>query len=314
MAEAELAVAAPRRVGRRVSTPQVALAVVIVVWSIGPLVNRGMHARGTVAGFYRMWLAVPVALAVARWRRTPVTWRNLRTSAPAGALFVSSYIVNYEALHRTTVANASLIGALQPVLVMLAAYPLFGERFGRVEIGWSIGALGGIGVFVVSGHGHGGGHGALAGDLLAAVGLVLWTAYFLEMKRCRTVVPVAAFLAGVFLTGALLITPYALLTGAPVGSIQGRDLALMTVMVLVPGMMGHGLMTWVQRHVEVGLAVMLTLASTVLTAVGAWVLFGQALTAAQVLGGALVLACLAALLQHRNRVNRVGGDDPLVLS
>jgi len=312
VADAGLAVAAPPHAGRRISAPQVALAVVVLVWSIGPLVNRGMHARGTVAGFYRMWLAVPVAFAVARWRRTPVTMATLRRSAPAGALFVSAYIVNYESLHRTTVANASLIGALQPVLVMLAAYPLFGERFGRVEIGWSAGALIGIAVFVVSG--TSGGHGALAGDLLAAVGLVLWSAYFVEMKRRRTTVPVAAFLSGVFLTGAVLITPYALVTRAPVGSIQGRDLALMTVMVLVPGMMGHGLMTWVQRHVEVGLAVMLTLASTVLTAFGAWVLFGEPLTGPQMLGGALVLACLAALLQHRNGLNRVGSEDTAVLS
>ena len=311
MADLGLAVPVPRRLSGRVSAPQLALAVVVAVWSIGPLLNRGMHARGTVAGFYRVWLAVPVCFAAARWRRTPVRWTTLRMSAPAGSLFVSAYIVSYESLHRTTVANASLIGALQPVLVMLAAYPLFGERFGRVEIGWAGGALAGIGVFVASG--RGGGHGGLAGDVLAVVSLVLWSTYFLEMKRCRSRVPVAAFLAGVFLTGAVLITPYAVATGAPLGSIGKRDIGLMVVMVLLPGMMGHGLMTWVQRHVDVGLAVMLTLASTVLTAVGAWVLFREPLTLPQVLGGVLVLSCLAALLQHRNRSNRVGPDKGVVL-
>ena len=43
-------------------------------------------------------------------------------------------------------------------------------------------------------------------------------------------------------------------------------------------------------------------------------LFDQPLTPAQVLGGALVLACLAALLQHRNRANRVGPDEAPVLT
>lgn len=311
MADLGAALAAPRA-ARRFSAPHLALAVVIGVWSIGPLINRGMDARGTVAGFYRMWMAVPFCFAVTLWRRTPVTWTTLRHSAPAGALFVSAYIVSYESLHRTTVANSALIGALQPVLVMLAAYPLFGERFGRTELVWGAGALGGIGVFVLSG--HGGGHAGLSGDLLAVVSLFLWSAYFLEMKRNRTRVPVAAFLAGVFTTGAVLITPYALVTGADVGSISAHDLLLMLAMVLLPGMMGHGLMTWVQRHVEVGLAVMLTLASTVFTAIGAWWLFGEPLAPAQVMGGALVLACLAALLQHRNRANTVGPDEVPVLS
>jgi hypothetical protein len=91
--DAGLATARTRPVLRRVGAPHVALAVVILVWSLGPLINRGMHARGTVAGFYRMWLAVPVCFAVARWRRTAVTWTALRRSAPAGALFVSAYVV-----------------------------------------------------------------------------------------------------------------------------------------------------------------------------------------------------------------------------
>lgn len=312
MTDAGLAVARPRPLLRRVGAPHLALGVVILVWSLGPLINRGMHAHGTVAGFYRMWMAVPVCFAVARWRRTPVTWTSLRHSAPAGALFVSAYIVSYESLHRTTVANSSLIGALQPVIVMLAALPLFGERIGLADVRWTGGALAGVAVFVLSG--HGGGQAGLTGDLLAVVSLVLWSAYFLEMKRNRSRVPVAAFLAGVFTTGSVLITPYAIATGADVASFSLHDALLMLAMVLLPGMMGHGLMTWVQRHVEVGLAVTLTLASTVLTAVGAWILFAEPLGPAQVAGGALVLTCLAGLVQHRNRANAVGRNDEPVLS
>lgn len=311
MARPALALGRAGRFARSSRAPYAALGVVLFVWSLGPLMNRGMHARGTVAGFYRMWLAVPFAFAAARWRRTPVTWAHLRASAPAGVLFVTAYITSYEALHRTTVANASLIGALQPVLVMLAAAPIFGERIDRVDLGWAALALGGIGVFVASG--HGGGQAGLVGDLFAVVNLLLWSAYFIEMKRRRGQVPVAAFLSGVFLVGAVAITPYALLTRAPVGSIEARDLGLMGLMVLLPGMMGHGLMTWVQRHVDVGLSAMLTLASTVLTAVGAWVIFHQPLRPVQVLGGALVLAALGALLQHRTRPIPSGHADEPVL-
>ncbi len=143
--------------------------------------------------------------------------------------------------------------------------------------------------------------------------LLLWSCYFIEMKRRRSQLPVAAFLCGVFLAGAVAITPDAVLTGAPIGGIEVRDLGLMGLMVLLPGMMGHGLMTWVQRHVDVGLSAMLTLSSTVLSALGARLLFGQSLGAVQVLGGALVLAALAALAQHRTRANPVESTEEAVL-
>jgi drug/metabolite transporter (DMT)-like permease len=259
-----------------------------------------------------MLLAGPMALVVARIRKTPVTWQTLRISAPAGVLFITSFITSYEALHRTSVANAVLIGSLQPVLVMLIAVPVFGERLLGVDLGWAATSIVGMVVFVL-GSRHGG-EANRVGDLLAVINLFLWGAYFIEMKRKRHQVAVAPFLAGVFLTGAVVVVPYAFLTHAPVGSITLADYVRVVIVTVFPGMVGHGLMTWAQRHVDVGVSALLTLGGNVLSAFGAWVVFGQALAPVQFLGGAIVLGALGMLMLGRaRRVQPVGLSEAVLL-
>jgi drug/metabolite transporter (DMT)-like permease len=286
--------------------PYAAVGVTVLVWGVGPLFMRAVHLPGVAAGFWRMWLSVPLSVLLARALGTPLTFAIARRAALGGVLFASSFVASYEALHRTSVATASLISALQPVLVIIAARPLFGERVGGRDLLWSALAFIGIAAVVAGGHG-GGGHGALVGDLYGLVNLVLWAGYFLELKRRRTA-GVAAFahLAGIFVTGAIVITPYALLTGAPIGAIDRAAFARILLVVLGPGLVGHGLMTWAQRHIDVTVASLLTLGSVPIATVGAWIVFHQSLDLIQMLGGVVVLGALAALVVGRSRAEPVG--------
>ena len=76
-----------------------------------------------------------------------------------------------------------------------------------------------------------------------------------------------------------------------------RELLLLGVplLALVAGCAGHGMMTWAQKHVNVGVASVMILATTVVTAVGGWVFFDQTLTAGQLVAGAVVLAAIAGV-------------------
>ena len=77
---------------------------------------------------------------------------------------------------------------------------------------------------------------------------------------------------------------------------HGTDWLLILMMVLVPGLIGHGFMTWAQRHLDITLASLLTLANPVISAVGAWMIFGQTLDAVQIAGAIVVLASLGGIV------------------
>jgi drug/metabolite transporter (DMT)-like permease len=275
--------------------PYAAVMMAVTTWGFGPLLVKGIPASSLTIAFYRLWCAVPVMMLAARWRKTPLTLAMVRRSVPAGMLFVVSLVLGFMSYKATSVANATLIPAVQPVLIMLVAYRLFGERRTSLDIVFGAVSLVGVGAVVI-GAGHAGGA-HLKGDLYAVANLLVWTWYFLTVKRVRANnVPAFGFLAAVFLIGAIAVTPVTLLTSHDLGSLRGSDWLRIVALVLLPGLIGHGLMTWSQRHVDVTISSLLNLANPVISAAGAWWIFGQVLHPLQIVGAALVLAGLAAIV------------------
>jgi drug/metabolite transporter (DMT)-like permease len=100
----------------------------------------------------------------------------------------------------------------------------------------------------------------------------------------------------VMLTAAIAVTPVVLLTEDDLGSIGGWDWLWLLLLVFAVGAVGHGLMAWAHRHVDVTISSLLTLGSPVISAVGAWMVFDQSLTAVQLAGAVLVLAGLVGVV------------------
>ena len=131
-------------------------------------------------------------------------------------------------------------------------------------------ALGGISTVVLGAKQSSGA--SLHGDVLALINLGLWTAYFVRVKQVRNQgVHAGALIAGVFCVAALVVSPWVLLTSHDLGAIHGTDWLSILAMVLVSGLVGHGLMTWAQRHLDITFASLLTLGSPVISAIGAWI-------------------------------------------
>jgi drug/metabolite transporter (DMT)-like permease len=154
----------------------------------------------------------------------------------------------------------------------------------------------------------------LRGDLLALINLGLWTMYFVRVKQVRNRgVHAGALIAGVFCVAAVGVSPYVLLTSHDLGAIHGTDWLPIIAMVLVSGLVGHGLMTWAQRHLDITLASLLMLGSPVISAVGAWIVFDQQLSAVQVAGALVVLAALGGIV-YEARANAAAAEIVLSIS
>ena len=78
-----------------------AVLIGVVGWGIGPLLVRGMTVSGVSVSFYRMWLAVPVMIVLARVLGEPLTWRVLRVCIAPGILFAASMMLGFQAMKET---------------------------------------------------------------------------------------------------------------------------------------------------------------------------------------------------------------------
>ncbi len=287
-------------------------AVAVFAWGFGPLMVRGIDASAGTIVFWRLWIAMPVMLTAAYFTGGRVSIPLLKAVFVPGVIFGVSTLVGFTSYQTTSIANATLIGALQPVLMLFIGPLLFRERSSARQILLAVIALGGISTVVLGAKQSSGA--SLHGDALALINLGLFTTYFVRMKQVRNKgIHSIALIAGVFCVAAVTVTPWVLLTSPDLGGIHGTDWLSIVGMVLLSGLVGHGLMTWAQRHIDITLASLLMLGGPVISAIGAWIVFRQQLSAIQIGGALVVLAALGAIVvEHRS--NAVPAEIPLSVS
>ncbi len=287
-------------------------AIAVFAWGFGPLLVRGIDASAPTIVFWRLWMATPVMVVAAYLTGGRVSLPLLKIVFVPGVLFGTSMIVGFTSYQTTSIANATLIGALQPALMLFIGPLLFGDRTGARQILLAVIALAGISTVVLGANQSSGA--SLHGDVLALINLGLFTAYFVRVKQIRNQgVHAGALIAGVFCVAALVVSPWVLLTSHDLGAIHGSGWLLILAMVVVSGLVGHGLMTWAQRHLDITFASLLLLGSPVISAVGAWVVFGQRLSSVQIAGALVVLAALGAIVLEV-RSNAVAAEMALSIS
>lgn len=278
------------RTATEVAVPAVVLAV--LAWGIGPLMVRGMTVDGTTVALYRMWMGTPVMWIAARAVGAPLNRHALRLAVVPGIFFGLSMMFGFQAVRSTSIASATLIGALTPAVLLLGANRLVGERSDLRRVPFAVVAFVGLALVVLVGGDRNGS--SWSGDLLAFVNLACFTVYFLILKKRRDDgLNSWTFLSGVFVVGTLVITPWCLVAGDDVGTITAKDVVLLVGMVTFPGLLGHGLISWASRHLPVTTTSLLTLGSPVVSVIGGWLVYDQDLGWGQMVGAALVIGGLA---------------------
>jgi len=299
--------------GRTRHLPLIAATIAVIAFGFGPLFVRGIDASSAMIVFWRVLLALPVSIGVAYATGGRLSWPLLRQAVPIGVCFAISIIASFTSFRETSIANATLIPALQPALVLIFAARMFGERRTRADIVCVIVSFIGVSAVVLASSSGGN---SWYGDLLAVVNLLVFTIYFLLAKHVRTGnVHSWSLLATIFVITAVVVTPWAIAVDGGVTALPGADdWLLVMAIVLFPGMIGHGFITWAHHYVDVSVTSTLTLASPVVAIIGAWIVYAESLSAVQIVGAAAVLVALGVLV-HGQRGARaqaaeaaLGGD------
>ena len=180
--------------------------------------------------------------------------------------------------------------------MLLVAGPWFGERVGRWEIGWTALSIAGVGILIAGASSSP--EWSPQGDGLALLGVFLFTGYFLASKRIRESVATVAYMAGVNIAAAIVVTPVALVHGLEVSALSGGDWARILTVVFTSGVGAHMLVNWAHPYVKVSVSSVIVLLTPVVATMGAWVVLDESLTALQLLGGGVTLAAIVAVTRR----------------
>lgn len=225
---------------------------------------------------------------------TPAALRAFLILALAG--IVGSTQLTYVAIHYTTAANAAILQAVTPVMVVLGARLYLGERLsGRQWLGVAVSTLG---VLAVVTDGRLAGlrvRDLRAGDFLAVLALAGWAAYTVYGKRVLSVHSPALATTAAYVLGTLILLPVAVVA-APFYPPPRLASSGAWLVVLYQALLGAVAHVWWYRAVEVvgagRSAVFMNLQPLVGIGLAA-LLLGEAVGPGHLGGAALVLAGVA---------------------
>jgi drug/metabolite transporter (DMT)-like permease len=272
----------------------------VVVWGMSSVMIKQVNGvSGMAISFHRLWIGAVLTSTAFLATGGRITRHLLRVALPGGLAFGLDIVLFFSAVKETTVANATVIGALQPVLILAVAKRLFGESPRLADAFWACVAIAGAVIVVVSATDTG--EASRTGDLLAVAALFAWTWYFVASKQARVELTSFEYLAGLSVVAAVAVAPVAVLSGERLAVPEVWGWVTIVAIALVNGALGHFLMNWAHGHVPIVVMSLMTLAIPVFAAAAAAVFIDEPVTLTQVGGMALVIASLAIVVVRTTR-------------
>ena len=204
---------------------------------------------------------------------------------PAGLCFGLNITLFFTAIGRTSIAHAEFITALSPLLLVPLGAVLFHERPDRRALPWGLRVARRPGDRAVPRRQPGRRHRSAATSSWSSSSAT-WVGYLLTGRRARATVDVVDFMATMMPIGVLTAAPVALvLAGDDIWplSAQGLDRRRACSSVLT-GMIGHGLIAFAQREVDVGTIGIIQVAQPALAVCWSFLILGEAIRPAQMPG------------------------------
>ncbi len=268
------------------------------LYATGPVMVRASSVSGPIFSLWRLWFGVGIfgALALTHIGMTK-RWpgrRGLSWAFAAGLGFGLHQLFFMTAVKQTSVVDVLLIGTLSPIVVAAAAVPMFGEHTGLPFRLWTLVAIAGTTGVVLAG--SSGAEGEPVGMLLAVLNVFAFAAFFLFSKAGRPHIDTVPFLGGVMVVAAVFVSLFVLATGGSPGTATGNDLLLMLGAAIVPGTLGHFVMTWPLQWVPANVPPVMRLSIPFLSGTLAWVTLGEGFEVAHLVAGAVTIAGVAGAL------------------
>ncbi|MDQ0390760.1 DMT family transporter [Labrys monachus] len=273
-------------------------AVMAIAWS--PILIRFAGLDPAASAFWRLVFALPVLILWSRAERQPgrvsgLARPGLLAALLAGVAFAFDLVCYHAALPLTSVANASFISNLAPVVSVAAGFVLLGDRLRPAALGALLVAVIGI---VVTSSAYRSGFAMRLGDVFA-VGSALTYAFYLVALRVarRTRGAADVTLVSTVMAGIVLL-------GLSAAGGDGRfwpqgwsNWAAVVALGLVCQVLGQGLSAVGIGRLPASVVAVILLSHPILSAALAFLIFGEAMNLDQIVGGALILG--AVVLSQR---------------
>lgn len=218
-------------------------------------------------------------------------------------------VLFFEGLSRTSPVDTSIIHTLSPMMVMVFAMVLIGERLTwRKVAGMMTGAAGALWLVLLAG-GNPGAEGTFTGNLLILLNIACYSLYLVIVKPLMARYSALTVMTHTFSWGALFVLPYVFRSVSSLSFAHfttGAWFALLYVVFLTT-LAAFSLTAWALRHVSATAAGYFIYLQPVIASLVAWVAYGETMTPAKA-GAALLVFGGVFLVIYRPKAGAVKGS------
>lgn len=269
-----------------------ALYVGAALIALSPIFVRLSPLPPVATAFHRMFLAIPLLLVWCIFDRQPHPLRGWAVFRwpylwLAGFLFAGDLALWHWSIRLTSVANATLLANLAPVLVTALAWYVLGERPSWRFLAGLVLSLAGTALLVGSSASVAGR--VMTGDLLGIATAFFYGAYIVTLKHLRADLPTSWLMLGIACITSLFLLPMVWLLGDPLVPERPTGWTSLLALAWTSQVLGQGLIAYAIAHLRASLTSVVLLLQPVLAALFAAGLFGEIPAAWQLVGGVVVL-------------------------
>ncbi|MBC8162169.1 MAG: DMT family transporter [Roseiflexaceae bacterium] len=257
-------------------------------------------------------LLLPFALTHARENLMKLDARQLRLGLVAGMFLALHFMFWISSLEYTSVASSVALVTTNPLWVALASVFVFRERLNRVTVVGVLLTMGGSLLIALSDSSGENARNALFGDVLALLGAVTVSVYFLIGRELRKTVNTLPYIFLVYTSAAVVLSVIAvvgeLARGGSLTSLFAIPLygwLLLLGLALGPQLLGHTSFNWALRYLSATFVAVAILGEPIGSALLALVFFNESFQPLQLAGFAILLVGIVVAARAERGSSRV---------
>jgi drug/metabolite transporter (DMT)-like permease len=272
-----------------------AIAAATILWSVNYSFAKMavLEIDPFAVALVRVLVATPLFFLALAWKGRPIlpTVAELRAALPLGVTGVlANQIFFITGIQRTTPAHSALVVSLLPVVALLLAAFLIGERLTRLKVTGVLVAFAGI--FLISVRdGWTFSRETLGGDLLTLCGVCAFAYYTVAGKKVIPRIGVLRTTALSFLVGGALMIPLVISRALHQdwGRVSPRGWGSLAYVVFAATFLCYLLYYGALSRIESGKVAAFTYLQPVLAGITSFLILGESIQGHFVLGGIAVL-------------------------
>jgi len=270
-----------RREGNSTTLGGLAVAGVVVAASLSATLAKRAEAPGVLIAFWRLVIVSLVWSAYLRGTGRRLSMADIRQAFVPGVFFGLALAAFFAGATHNSVANTALILAMSPFLIVPLGARMFGDRLQPVALTFALLSFGGVVLVLFSAPSDG--DATVEGNLFAALSMVCFVAYIVSTRYCRREMDVSTFMATISPIAAVAVLPLALAHG-DMFAMSRTGWTYTVILALLNGVAAHGWNVYAQATIPIGTISVAQVAQPALAVVWAFLLLGEEVVTAQIVG------------------------------